>query len=51
MWRGTMHFRVFQQVPYKGVIQLLDAVMGGWSLYIHQADNYKKGMYIEFYSI
>jgi hypothetical protein len=24
-WRGTIHFRVFQQVPYKGEIQLHDA--------------------------
>jgi hypothetical protein len=42
MWRGTMHFRVFQQVPYNGEIQLLDAGGGGGSLYVHKAYNYRK---------
>jgi hypothetical protein len=42
MWRGTMRFRVFQQVSYKGVIQLHDAGGGGWSLYIQKADKNKK---------
>jgi hypothetical protein len=50
MWCGTMHFRVLQEVPYKGEIQLHDAG-GGWSQYIQQPDNYNKDMYIEFYSI
>jgi hypothetical protein len=50
MWRGTMHFWVFQQVQYKGEIQLHDA--GGEACIYIQADNYKKkGMYIEFYFI
>jgi hypothetical protein len=44
-----MHFRVFQQVPYKGEIQLHDA--GGEAcIYIKQITT-KKVMYTEFYSI
>jgi hypothetical protein len=36
MWRGTMHFWLLQEVPYKGDIQLNDAGGRGgrWSLYI-----------------
>jgi hypothetical protein len=35
MWRGTLHFRVIQEVAYKGEIQLLD--MGGEAyIYIQQ---------------
>jgi hypothetical protein len=35
MWRGTMHFRVFQQVPYNGEIQLHEAG-GGACIYSKQ---------------
>jgi hypothetical protein len=49
MWRGTMHFRVFQQVPYKGEIQLHDA-WGEAYIYIKQTTT-RKGMYVEFYFI
>jgi hypothetical protein len=41
---------VFQRVPYKGVIQLDDgAGREGVKLIIHQEDNKKEGIYIEFY--
>jgi hypothetical protein len=49
MWRGTMHFLVFQQVPYIGEIQLHDAG-GEASIYIKQITT-KEVMYIELYSI
>jgi hypothetical protein len=47
-WRGTVHSRVLQEVPYKGEIRV-DDWEGG--LYIHQADNNKKGTYMKFYYI
>jgi hypothetical protein len=35
MWRGTEHFHVLQEVPYKGEIQLLD-IEGEAYIYIQQ---------------
>jgi hypothetical protein len=46
-----MHFRVFQQVPYKGEIRYMTRGGGGEAcIYIKQIIT-KKVMYIEFYSI
>jgi hypothetical protein len=46
MWRGTVHFRVIQAVPYKSEIQLHDAGDEP-CIYIKQITT-EKGMYMNF---